>query len=634
MLKLEDISKIDTWNTLDAKLLPRFDKNFPLLIAISGGGNAGKSTLFNSLLGEKLSPIHGKAGFTRRVLVAGHPALFKRKDFLINLFRPFGVIPQHMEQVSELTERGVPLYLTNTNVPKSLVLMDTPDFDTGKPGGYENRPEAQKVLEACDVLVYLVTNTTYNNKDNTDFVRDILTQLGQRKCILVYRCSKNFSMQEVSDHLQTTARNLYGDQVGSHVLGYFRTDESDEIQVGKKFMELRPLRPQDEQMMELLQTLDPREIREAVNNSILDDFLRYVTKVVSDSKITSAKIRLYTEALKISQSHAVKDALHSVPKDEIAHRVNTIWIRTSSVAVKTLRTTGKIIGAPFKAVVSLINGFRSVFLSYEKNKGSAIDPLEELKNNLLGAADTLHSNLMAESLNTETTMTDKDGAKLVRLIDSIRKQEGLEENQQPFYTKGIRSGSVLLQVDFPVVLRGARNRFRDQPWGTVAGEIEATAADLRGFPDELDQELERLINTFRSKMKFLEKTRETFFASLSVLPATLGIVYIITTADPVGAGGVYTKFSGLFGLHDLWALVAIPATTGLDEAGRHELSKMLTPVVQTWWDKRKSDVQSVFEQKITGDILRNSRDIVEESSILISEIENLLQQCERQGGVS
>jgi hypothetical protein len=343
---------------------------------------------------------------------------------------------------------------------------------------------------------------------------------------------------------------------------------------------------------------------------------------------------LYAETLKITQSHAVKDALQSVPKDEIAQRANVIWIRTSPVAVKTLRTTGKIIGAPFKAVVSLFDGFRKVFSSDDKKTTPAIDALEELKTNLLGAADVLHSNLMAEGLNAETTTTDKDGARLVGLIDHIRGRKRLEEDQRPFYTKGMRSGCILLQVDFPIVLKEARDRFRDKSWRSIAGEIESTAADLRRFPEELDQELERLINTFRSKMKFLEKTKETFFASLGVLPATLGIVYIITTADPVGAGGVYTKFSGLFGLHDLWAFVAIPATPGLDETSRRELSKMLTPVVQTWWDKRKSNVQFVFEKKITGDILQITREIVEESTFLISEIENLLQQSERLGGVS
>ena len=41
--------------TVDQKLLPRLDADHPLTVAICGGGSAGKSTLFNSLVGHPVS---------------------------------------------------------------------------------------------------------------------------------------------------------------------------------------------------------------------------------------------------------------------------------------------------------------------------------------------------------------------------------------------------------------------------------------------------------------------------------------------------------------------------------------------------------------------------------------------------
>jgi nicotinamide riboside kinase len=57
-------------HALDVKLLPKLHPDFPLVVAICGGGSAGKSTLFNSLVGRPVSPMGGRAGLNRRVLAA------------------------------------------------------------------------------------------------------------------------------------------------------------------------------------------------------------------------------------------------------------------------------------------------------------------------------------------------------------------------------------------------------------------------------------------------------------------------------------------------------------------------------------------------------------------------------------
>ena len=55
-------------------LLPRLSDGHPLLLAaVAGPNNVGKSTLFNSLVGEALSPARAQGGLTQQCLAAAHP---------------------------------------------------------------------------------------------------------------------------------------------------------------------------------------------------------------------------------------------------------------------------------------------------------------------------------------------------------------------------------------------------------------------------------------------------------------------------------------------------------------------------------------------------------------------------------
>ena len=81
-------TKKKTWkNVLDWKLIPRLSPDFPLTVAICGGGSSGKSTLFNSIAGDWLSPSGGSAGINRRILVSVPGTIFRQKQFLSILFQ-------------------------------------------------------------------------------------------------------------------------------------------------------------------------------------------------------------------------------------------------------------------------------------------------------------------------------------------------------------------------------------------------------------------------------------------------------------------------------------------------------------------------------------------------------------------
>jgi prophage DNA circulation protein len=114
-----------------------------------------------------------------------------------------------------------------------------------------------------------------------------------------------------------------------------------------------------------------------------------------------------------------------------------------------------------------------------------------------------------------------------------------------------------------------------------------------------------------------------------VVPATVAVTYILSTGDPVGAVGIKVKLTGLFGLHDLYALIAIPATTGLKKADQGQLKEMLGPIIQTWLNNKLKAVQDLFEKEITGQMIQDATDALQSSDALITQIRDQIAICKK-----
>ncbi len=612
LLEIEDAVSGAAWKNLDARLLPLLDPRLPLMVAICGGANSGKSTLFNSLLETQLSVVRGNAGSTRRVLVAGHPAVLAREDLIAALFDPFGQHPRPLEDPAELLDPGPPLFIAHADVPRGQILMDTPDFDTGTQDRYTNRDIAREVLEACNVLIYIVTNTTYNNLENTRFMRRVLTEAGLRRCILVYNCSRTLSDSQVRDHLSITATNLYGPARDDYLIGTYRTDTSDAVAAGDEFMTLRAVRQDDPAILDLLAELDPRVIREQQIKTLLTAFREHVRRVIAAAEITRDEIDLYGGALQLALAHAVQQSLVAFPLRRIMQRMNDIWLETSPSHLKFFRGVGRVIGTPARMIYSMVRLARGENgAAAEGNTGGA-DTLELIKSNLLAGASELRDKILAQEVIAETIAKEAEGRRLSALVDRIRMKGGRDHNELPSRHMSAATGTVIFHAAAPDCTRGPRKQVEDRPWSATAEKIVATAPEILNIAEDaaLNRELTGLVEYFRRQMNFRQKTRESFFASLNVLPATLGMAYILTTGDPVGGSGIYAKLQGMFGMHDLWALVSIPASAGLDETGRQRLSDMLEPVVTKWVENRALIVRQLFEETLSGVVTRQ----VEETS--------------------
>ncbi len=585
LLQFDAAGEIGPWaKAIDTRLLARFDPGFPLVAAVCGGGSSGKSTLFNSLIGARRSPTGGRAGMNRRVLFSLPASLEGRADLVTALLDPFGMPAAALERPDELLDPGGPLFVATAG---RVVLMDTPDFDTGAGGRYANRESARGALDAADVLIYVFTNSNYNNRDNTDFIAEMLTGIGRRKCFLVYRVYPGFTEEEVVAHAMTVAGHIYGAEAGKSVLGIYRADEDNRVAAGEAFMALRPAREGDPTLAAALESLDLAQLRLDLHASVVADVLGKADELAGRAHRSLEDLHRYLGALRAAQALCLQEALSFFPMDRVVRRFATIWADTDPPAVRLMRRTGSLIELPVRAVLGAAGWAR------EKLSGAPPAPAPEdqfarkLEENLVAAATALNHYLLSPHL----VLPAAAPAPAV-----YEPSAALPERRDP----AVPAVSVAAH---PAVLP-AQVRLRQRDFDAVLQRILSRREEIGRIGRDMDEELRRLADHFRRRMGAWAKISQTFWAALNVLPATLAVTYVLSTGDPVGGATIKVKLAGLFGMKDLYALVAIPVTRGMKKADRKQLQAMLGPLARTWLQGKSAAVQALFEEALSGDILR------------------------------
>jgi hypothetical protein len=620
---------LEPWaQIIDKKLLTKLSPDFPLMVTICGGGSSGKSTLFNSIVKERLSPVGGSAGLNRRVLFSAHGELLEKPDFLSALFEPFGTLPRPLSDKNELTTPGHPVYMSSNAIPKNLVLMDTPDFDTGAKGVYINREVSRQALESSDILIYIFTNSNYNNRENTDFISEMLTSIGMRKCFLIYRVYPSFETQEVQEHAMTVARNLYGENADQYVLGVYRIDEDNLVASGEKFMTLRPVEKKDPLFLDALKNIDAEKLRLELLSSILNDVLDQAQEFLEQTIISNQELHLYLDALQTAQSHCVHEALQHFPVDRVMKRFVDIWMATDPPFVKAMRKTGHIIELPFKVLVGAAKKIKGTFSDQEKPVARE-NFIDAVKEDLMSAVNQMHFHTLNSEISVSAASKDPVTRRMANSVEEIRAQRGLKSHENPRKQAEDEKGSLTFIVSAHPVVFPHQETLRRMDWKSIQQSILSQHEVIAELSHNIENDLINIADGFRSKMGTWTKIRQMFAAFLNVVPATVAVTYILSTGDPVGAVGIKVKLSGLFGLHDLYALIAIPATTGLKKADQNQLKEMLAPIIQTWLNNKLKAVQYLFEKEITGQIIQYSTDALQSSDALITQIQDQIVVCKK-----
>lgn len=171
-------SKDEAWvDLLTYKLMPHVASGSCLIVAVAGGTNTGKSTVFNLLLGFPASPVRATAAATRQVLVAASP---KRTQECIEgrLFHGFEAAPlgNAEDLLATQTDGGTVHILQTGALSDGLMLADTPDVDSIEVANWEH---AGHVAAAADVLIAVLTGEKYRDARVVEFFQRA-AQAGRR----------------------------------------------------------------------------------------------------------------------------------------------------------------------------------------------------------------------------------------------------------------------------------------------------------------------------------------------------------------------------------------------------------------------------------------------------------------------
>ena len=544
-----------------------------------------------------------------------------------DLAEPFKSDMQPLKDSVDLTRPGNPLYVINRSGPDGLVLLDTPDFDTGARGAYTNRDVTRQALEASDIFIYIFTNSNYNNRDNTDFMSHILTGIGTRKCFLVYRVYPNFTDREVREHALTVARGIYGEDAAKNLLGIYRADEDNRVAAEKAFMKLRPVPPVRLEFLSALAAIDGPGLRFELHASILKDVLQKAENFIDDGERSLDKLRLYSDAFQTLQSQYVHEALKHFPMDRVLKRFAKIWAQTDPAHIKLMRKTGSAIEFPLKVLFGAAGWAKDRLIANKAMPPDSADFNKKLEEDLVTAVTGLHAQAIGPQISVSGSLNDPVVKRMSQLVDRIRVRRANAAGQNPRAQSADQNQLLRIFVDTPPTVFPEQEQLRDRDFRSMLRAILSHKEELTEIPKDMLADLKELADHFRSKMGLWPKISQTFWASLNVLPATAAVTYVLSTGDPIGAAGIKVKLAGLFGAKDLYALVAIPVTTQLKKADRQQLKTMLEPIAQAWFNHKLNKVQQLFEETITAGIIRAVRETIERATAEISDMKSSLHTC-------
>ncbi|MDL2268449.1 50S ribosome-binding GTPase [Desulfosarcina sp. OttesenSCG-928-A07] len=620
LFSLPSKPEIEKWQAvIESRLLPRLMPHFPLVAAICGGGSSGKSTLFNSLAGESLSPTGGRAGINRRILMGLGAAHQNTPELAGALFEPLGARPALLSHPEDLTTPGNPLLYYAKGLPPNVALMDTPDFDTGAMDRYQNRKMAENALRAADVLIYIFTNASYNNQDNTEFIASLVASVGVRDCFLVYRADPAFSDTEIRNHARTVADHLYKGAGDAHVRGVFRVDEDNRVADGTRPMVPTRVDAEGPGLLDMLSRMDGRAVRDALNQSILKDVIHQAGQFLQHAQNARRLLALYTHGLEWMGQEMARKALAHLSMDAVVTRFSTLWQKSDPKPIWLMRKTGKVVESPLRLMVRAGRWIR------RKDRKKTLSPDTRsqtlLQTDLIRAANDFRKAVLDSAIEVQLPDTEPVAVAMGKQVQNLVGTNGV--------TCRKHGNRMTLTLPFPPALAAEQSALGQEDWSPVIEKMVDTQTELLTLTDDLDTELQELVTRQRSQMTAMDQARQMVSAMLNIIPATAAVTYVLSTGDPVGAVGIKVKLAGLFGLNDLYALVAIPATAGMKKADLKQLETLLAPVMKIWLAHKLAAVENLFETHITGPLLKRGQDVTTRAADRISSMEIHLAQCRR-----
>ncbi len=303
---------------LERDLLPRSaGGDAYLVVGIVGPNNAGKSALFNALVGRDLSPSMPTGGATRRLVGALHPDLLSKlhSEPTLARFRLREIAAIPAQQATERTEDpSEVLVATDSALPKHVMLIDTPDFDSILD---DNRLASESLLAVADLVIAVVTRHSYQNRAVVEFLEGWFAH--GRPWVLVYNEAVD------RDTAEAHSAKLAGD-VGTPPLARFWAPHDLHVQTGEKPLAPSALDDSERTLQTLLFDLDEiTEVKvrafEAAQARLRDLLSRLSDSLRAQSRDARTILQVAEEAARQAGLRIASTAMPSAPFAEAFRNV-------------------------------------------------------------------------------------------------------------------------------------------------------------------------------------------------------------------------------------------------------------------------------------------------------------------------
>ncbi len=344
---------------LERDLLPRSAGGDAYLVAgIVGPNNAGKSALFNALVGRPLSPSVPAGGATRRLVGAAHPDLLARlraeptlARFRLRSFAAGGGAPE--DALQPAADPAELLVAAEPKLPGELMLIDTPDFDSVLE---DNRLASESLLAVADLVIAVVTRHSYQNRAVVLFLERWFGH--GRPWMLVY----NEAIDEAV--ARAHAAKLVSD-VGTPPLAAFWAPHDLEVQRGHvaldpQALSLAEARPSPQSLRELL--FDLRQIAEVKSRAFAAAVARLRDALDQIAEMLVADAAQARAVLAVAETRAfeagIGAASAAMPAEPFITAFRTVLDRRSNVFSRGWRAAIRQVRLGLESLPALLRGRR------------------------------------------------------------------------------------------------------------------------------------------------------------------------------------------------------------------------------------------------------------------------------------
>lgn len=156
-------TQLEVVDQLSDYVLPRLVQlDAPVVVVVGGSTGAGKSTLVNSLIGERVSESGVLRPTTRSPVLVHHP---DDAEWLL----PDRVLPD-LERASLAANPEYALrVVSSVNVPRGVAILDAPDIDSIDAG---NRRLAAQLLAGADLWLFVTSAARYADQVPWEYLKD------------------------------------------------------------------------------------------------------------------------------------------------------------------------------------------------------------------------------------------------------------------------------------------------------------------------------------------------------------------------------------------------------------------------------------------------------------------------------